>query len=62
MDAHIMAMLIQTNRRVNRGIWEGKKKGSNGKDKDKSTCKGGQEIYHMSLVRGKGAVFAPERA
>ncbi len=40
----------------------GQKEGYNGKDKDKSTYKGGQKIYYMPLMRGKGAVFAPEGA
>jgi hypothetical protein len=45
-----------------KGIWVGQKEGRYGKDKNKSAGKGGQEIYHMPMVRGKGAVFAQERA
>jgi len=62
MDAHIIAMPIQTNRKMKREIGVGQKEESNGQNKDKSTYKGGQKIYYMSLMRAKGTIFAQERA
>jgi hypothetical protein len=43
-------------------MWVGEKEGSYGTVKDASAGKGGQEISNMPLVRGKGTVFAQERA
>jgi hypothetical protein len=46
---------------MNREIGVRQKEGSNGKDKDNSAYKGGQEIYRMPLVRAKGTIFAQGR-
>jgi hypothetical protein len=54
-----MFMPIQT--KMNRDM-VGQKEEGNGEDKDKSTYKGGQKIYYMSLMRAKGTIFAQERA
>jgi hypothetical protein len=57
---HILSIYMQA--KMNREISMRQKEGSNGQDKDKSACKGGQKIYHMSLMRAKGAVSAQEGA
>jgi hypothetical protein len=50
------------NRNMNGEIRGREREGNNGKNKDNPACKGGQEIYHMPVVRAKGTVFAPGRS
>jgi hypothetical protein len=47
---------------MNSEIWVGQKEESNEQGKDSSAGKGGQKIYHMSLVRTKGTILAQEGA